>query len=259
MSQSDLRCPSCGGELESENKSRSCDTCRSRDGKILELWIAFQCFDKYKEPIPPRLLKGKAWSKLNRAAHKLARREDRHDEYKADNQTDKLEYLFEWAFDEHGISRNDCFGMPVEKMLRLVQSSLDSSSAGVEPSQSHQPATPIPENSATSSDAPKTADPADNQDREQLMEVLSIWSARQKPARLIVECLWKHTRLVGWDGLPQKAFRGDDRPTNEAVHKALKRIKEALSKNFDRFKIDLEILESERRVRLVKPPDSSDS
>lgn len=92
-----------------------------------------------------------------------------------------------------------------------------------------------------------------------LLDLLSIWESRQNQPRRIVECLWGFKRWVSWDSLPQEAFRGSGPPTDEAILKALKRIQTDLGQVVDRFRVDLEILESERRVRLVKPSDKPDN
>lgn len=87
---------------------------------------------------------------------------------------------------------------------------------------------------------------------DRLLNLLSVWNAREMQPRRITEYLWQFQRLVSWDALPREAFRGDCTPTDEAIAKALKRIKAKLGKVFDRFQVDLEIIEKERRVRLLK-------
>ncbi len=203
--------------------------------KSWSLWTALELHRRHGDSIP-RILSG-GWIKLEQAGHELARREDRHEEYKADGPTGKLEFLIRWAMGKYGISRNDCFGMRVEDFLEKI--------AQIDPPEKNHSGNP-----------PSGDDVAHSDDL--MLDLLSSWSGRQSQARRIVEFLWSYNRLVGWDVLPKEAFQGNGRPTDEAILKALKRIKTKLSAVFERLGVDLEIHESERRVRLIKPSDKPD-
>lgn len=104
---------------------------------------------------------------------------------------------------------------------------------------------------------PSTGDDVASHD-DPLMELLSIWDARQNQPRQIIDFLWRKRGLVNWDALPPEAFRGNKLPSDDGILKALKRIKTDLADSFEKHKVDLEIMADERRVRLTKPPDKPD-
>ena len=70
----------------------------------------------------------------------------------------------------------------------------------------------------------------------------------------IVKFLWDRKHSTSYDTLAKDCWSNE--PTDDAIHKALKRVAETLNANTD-LGVTIEIHHSKRRAKLVRPPDNS--